>query len=148
MRVLDLMSTPVITAVPSLSLLDAAHLMRSRGVRRLPVLAGDTLAGIVTDRDLREAMPSRVSSLSPWEATTRLAAVTVADVMRRSVLTTTPEADARDAAYTMLRHRVGALPVVDVAGRVVGVVTVSDVLRDYAATSPAATLAAAPEGAR
>lgn len=132
MRVLDLMTAPVITAAPTLSLPDAAHLMRSRGIRRLPVLDGVTLVGIVTDRDVREAMPSRVSSLSPWEATTRLAAVTVADVMRRSVLTTRPDADARDAAHTMLTHRVGALPVVDDQGRVVGVVTVSDVLRDYA----------------
>ncbi|GAA0515451.1 CBS domain-containing protein [Deinococcus depolymerans] len=141
MHVHDLMSAPAVTAAPTLSLPDAAHLMRSRGVRRLPVLEGETLIGIVTDRDLREAMPSRLSSLSPWEATTRLAAVTVADVMRRSVLTTAPEADARDAAHTMLTHRVGALPVVNGQGRVVGVVTVSDVLRDYAGTDPAATAA-------
>lgn len=143
MRIHNLMSTPVITAVPTLSLLAAAHLMRSHGIRRLPVVDAGTLVGIVTDRDLREAMPSRVSSLSPWEATTRLAAVTVADVMRRSVLTTTPDADARDAAHTMLLHRVGALPVIDAAGRVVGVVTVSDVLRDYAAAGPSATGAGA-----
>ncbi|WP_291429837.1 CBS domain-containing protein [Deinococcus sp.] len=143
MRIHTLMSTPVITAVPTLSLLAAAHLMRSHGIRRLPVVDEGTLVGIVTDRDLREATPSRVSGVSPWEATTRLSAVTVADVMRRSVLTTTPDADARDAAHTMLLHRVGALPVIDPAGRVVGVVTVSDVLRDYAAASPAATGAGA-----
>ena len=119
MRVLDLMTAPVITAAPTLSLPDAAHLMRSRGIRRLPVMDGAALVGIVTDRDVREAMPSRVSSLSPWEATTRLAAVSVADVMRRSVLTTRPDADARDAAHTMLTHRVGALPVVDAQRRVV-----------------------------
>ena len=52
--------------------------------------------------------------------------------MRRSVLTTTPEADARDAAGTMLSHRVGALPVIDDSGHVIGVLSVTDVLRDYA----------------
>ncbi|MFC3861406.1 CBS domain-containing protein [Deinococcus antarcticus] len=132
MLVRELMSSPPVTAAPALSLPDAAHLMKSRGIRRLPVLDGDTLVGIVTDRDLREAMPSKVSTLSPWEATTRLAAISVADIMRRSVLSTTEDTDARDAAYSMLQHKVGALPVVDAAGKLVGLLTVSDVLRDYA----------------
>src|SRR6476659_8969765 len=82
MLVHELMTSPPVTAPPSLPLPDAAHLMRSRGIRRLPVVDGTTLVGIVTYRDLREALPSRVSTLSPWEATTRLAAVSVADVMR------------------------------------------------------------------
>lgn len=132
MQVRDLMTALPVTTAPTLSLPDAAHLMKSRGIRRLPVLEGQTLVGIVTDRDLREAMPGKVSTLSPWEATTRLAAVSVGDVMRRSVLTTTEDADARDAAYTMLHHKVGALPVLGAAGEVVGLITVSDVLRDYA----------------
>ncbi|WP_168734799.1 CBS domain-containing protein [Deinococcus sp. KSM4-11] len=132
MLVHELMTSPPVTAPPSLPLPDAAHLMRSRGIRRLPVVDGTTLVGIVTDRDLREALPSRVSTLSPWEATTRLAAVSVADVMRRSVLTTTPDAEARDAASTMLSHRVGALPVIDEAGQVIGIISVTDVLREYA----------------
>lgn len=134
MMVRELMSRPPVTAAPALPLPDAAHLMKSRGIRRLPVLDGETLVGIVTDRDLREAMPSKVSTLSPWEATTRLAAISVEDVMRRSVLTTSEDNDARDAAYTMLQHKVGALPVVDTAGKLVGLLTVSDVLRDYART--------------
>lgn len=132
MLVRDLMSSPPITTASALPIPDAAHLMKSRGIRRLPVLDGQQLVGIVTDRDLREVMPSKVSTLSPWEATTRLAAITVADVMRRSVLTTSADADARDAAYTMLHHKVGALPVVSDTGELVGLVTVSDVLRDYA----------------
>ena len=132
MLVRELMSSPPVTAAPALSLPDAAHLMKSRGIRRLPVLDGDTLVGIVTDRDLREALPSKLSTLSPWEATTRLAAVKVADVMRRSVLTVEGSADARDAAYTMLEHRVGALPVLDEQGQLAGLITVTDVLRDYA----------------
>lgn len=132
MQVRDLMTSPPITTASALSIPDAAHLMKSRGIRRLPVVDGNTLVGIVTDRDIREVMPSKISTLSPWEATTRLAAISVADVMRRSVLTTAEDEDARDAAYTMLKHKVGALPVVNSAGELVGMITVSDVLRDYA----------------
>ena len=132
MLVQDLMTSPALTVPPTTSLPDAAHLMKSKGIRRLPIVDGAHLVGIVTDRDVREAMPSKASTLSPWEATTHLAAIKVADVMRRSVLTTTADADARDAAYTMVKHRVGALPVVDAAGTVQGILSVTDVLRDYA----------------
>lgn len=138
MFVRELMSSPPITAPPALSLPDAAHLMKSRGIRRLPVVDDGKLIGIVTDRNLREALPSKVSTLSPWEATTRLAAIKLTDVMRRSVLTTSADEDARDAAHTMLQHKIGALPVIDAAGEVVGMLTISDVLRDYA-RAPQAT---------
>lgn len=140
MPVRDLMSAETITAPPSLPLPDAARLMQSRGIRRLPVIEGGRLRGIVSDRDLREALPSTLSTLSMWEATTRLASLTVADIMQRRVLTTTPDADARDAAHTLLEHRVGALPVIDGAGHVVGLLSVSDVLRDSARPATARSL--------
>lgn len=132
MNVARLMSRSPVTVSPDSSVPDAALLMRQRGIRRLPVLEDGRLVGIVTDRDLREAMPGRTTTLSMWEATTRLAALTVGEVMRRGVVTTHPEADARDAAYTLLRHRIGGMPVVDDTGMLVGVITVTDLLHDYA----------------
>ncbi|EYB69402.1 hypothetical protein DEIPH_ctg008orf0135 [Deinococcus phoenicis] len=132
MNVAALMTPSAVTVTPDHSLPDAARLMRVRGIRRLPVLDGSRLVGIVTDRDLREAMPGHLTTLSMWEATTQLAGVSVREVMRRSVVTTTPDADARDAAYTLLHRRIGGMPVVDDAGAVVGMLTVTDLLRDYA----------------
>lgn len=132
MVVRDLMSPEPITAPSSLPLTEAARLLHVHGVRRLPVVDEGRLVGIVSDRDLREALPSTLSTLSLWEATSRLAGIRVADVMKRSVLTTTPDADARDAAQTLLDHKIGALPVIDEAHRVVGILSVSDVLREYA----------------
>lgn len=86
MLVQDLMTSPALTIPPTTSLPDAAHLMKSKGIRRLPVVDGAHLVGIVTDRDVREAMPSKASTLSPWEATTHLAAIKVAEVDRKSVV--------------------------------------------------------------
>jgi len=128
------MTQPPVCVAPDLSLPDAAHLMRQRGIRRLPVLESQQLVGIVTDRDLREALPGRVTRLSMWEATTQLAGVTVRDVMRRSVITARPDMDTRDAAYTLVQHRIGGMPVVDESGTPVGMITVTDLLRDYART--------------
>lgn len=132
MNVAGLMTSPPVCVTPGHSLPDAARLMRQRGIRRLPVLDGAQLVGIVTDRDLREAMPGRVTTLSMWEATTGLAGVSVGDVMRRSVVTTPPDAEARDAAYTLLRWRIGGMPVVDDSGAVIGMLTVTDLLHAYA----------------
>lgn len=134
MLVADLMSKSPVCVTPEHSVPDAARLLRVRGIRRLPVLEGTQLVGIVTDRDLREAMPGHVTALSMWEATTALAGVCVGNVMRRSVVTTTPDADAQDAASTLLHHRIGGMPVVDGAGTVIGMLTVTDLLRDYART--------------
>lgn len=136
MLVSELMAHPPVCAAPDLSVPDAAHLLRQHGIRRLPVVDGGALVGIVTDRDLRETMPGRVTTLSMWEATTQLAGIRVSDVMRRSVITTTPGADARDVARTLLQRRIGGMPVVGERGEVVGMVTVTDLLRDYAGDTP------------
>lgn len=130
MLVAELMSAPVLVVAPALPLPDAMHLMKSRGVRRLPVVENGQLVGIVTDRDVREALPSKLTELAPWEASTRAMTVRLRDIMRRRVLTTTPQTQAQVAAEIMLEHSVGALPVV-VDGAVIGMITVTDVLRDY-----------------
>lgn len=144
MLVQDLMSAPAVTVSPPLPLPDAAHLMGSRGIRRLPVVEGGRLVGIVTERDVREAQPGHPGagpggSFSSWKVVAPPAAAQVGDVMRRSVVTTAPGAPAQSAARALLCHRVGALPVLDAAGHVVGVVTVADVLRGYVAPLPCPT---------
>ncbi|MBB5236069.1 CBS domain-containing protein [Deinococcus budaensis] len=130
------MSSSPVCVTPGHSVPDAARLLRVRGIRRLPVLEGQHLVGIVTDRDLREALPGQAGTLSLWEATAASPGVCVGDVMRRSVVTTTPDADARGAACTLLQRRIGGMPVVDRSGGVVGMLTVTDLLRDYASARP------------
>ena len=63
----DWMSRDVITAVPTLELLEADALMRKHNIRRLPVVENGRLVGIVTHGDIREARPSAATSLSTWE---------------------------------------------------------------------------------
>ncbi|WP_045233456.1 CBS domain-containing protein [Deinococcus pimensis] len=130
-RVADVMTRNLVTVDPSTTVPEAVQLMKNGGFRRLPVRREGRLVGIVTDRDLKEAMPSQATSLSIWEITYLLAKLHVGEVMSRSVITTTDTALLSDAAYTMLKHRVGGLPVVNGSGELVGIVTVTDVLRDY-----------------
>ncbi|WP_102128016.1 CBS domain-containing protein [Deinococcus planocerae] len=127
----DLMSHPPVTAPPDTTVPEAVRMLGARGIRRLPVVEGGRLVGIVTERDLKEAMPSASTTLSIWEITSALSRLTLREVMKTSVLTADEDAPLHDAAYTMLRHRVGGLPVVNDRHEVVGVVTVTDVLREY-----------------
>ena len=62
------MTKKVVSISPDVSILDAMEVMRVSQVRRLPVVEGEILVGIVTDRDLNSAAPSIASTLSKYEA--------------------------------------------------------------------------------
>ena len=131
MIVRELMTGAVITAPPSMPIFDARNLMLKERIRHLPVTAPDgRLLGIVTDRDIRLNLPSQATSLSVWEINHLLAKLTVGDVMTESVISVGPDRPARDAAQLMVDHQIGALPVED-AGRLVGIVTETDLLRAF-----------------
>jgi CBS domain-containing protein len=125
------MTGALITATPETPVLDARSLMQKERIRHLLVTdKKGELLGIVTDRDIRLNLPSQATSLSVWEINHLLMRLTLDKLMTRSVITVGPDREARDAAQLMLEHRIGALPVVDV-GRLVGIVTETDLLRAF-----------------
>jgi CBS domain-containing protein len=122
------MRQPVVTVGVAASVRDAAALMRERGIRHLPVLdARERLVGIVTDRDLRQVILD-VAIGRVGEDTERLGDLGVREVMTWGVVTVTPATDLREAARVMREQRLGALPVVDEAAHVVGILTEHDLL--------------------
>jgi CBS domain-containing protein len=127
-RVADWMSTPVIVIAPTATLAEAQRLMEQRRIRRLPIVENGKLAGIITRGDLRSAQPVD-TTLSYYEWRALLDRVTVAECMTRYVITITPNASTLDAARLMLKHKIGGLPVVDDEGRVIGIITESDLFR-------------------
>jgi acetoin utilization protein AcuB len=131
MNVRDMMTTALITAPPSTPIIDARNLMLKERIRHLPVMdAEGRLLGIVTDRDIRLNLPSQATSLSVWEINHLLARLTVGEVMTKGVISVSPDRPARDAAQLMVDHQIGALPVEN-AGRLVGIVTETDMLRAF-----------------
>jgi CBS domain-containing protein len=122
------MRQPVLTIGAGASVREAAALMRERGIRHLPVLdARERLVGIVTDRDLRQVILD-VAIGRVGEDTERLGDLGVREVMTWGVVTVTPATDLREAARVMREQRLGALPVVDEAAHVVGILTEPDLL--------------------
>lgn len=129
MLVKDWMTTDPITVTPDTSVMKASQIMKENNVRRLPVIKEDgSVQGIVTDRDLKEASPSKATTLDVHELYYLLSELKVKDIMSRRVIIIAPEATVEKAAVIMLEHKVTGLPVVD-NGKLVGVLSQGDVFR-------------------
>jgi acetoin utilization protein AcuB len=130
MLVHEIMTQQPIAISPETTLPEAMRLMKQHGFRRLPVLKNKKLVGIVTDRDLKEAMPSDATSLSIWELNFLLSKLEVSEIMRSPVFTVTEHMSVEDAARLMLDKKIGGLPVMN-KDALAGMIPTSDVLRAF-----------------
>ncbi|MDO4885387.1 CBS domain-containing protein [Streptococcus sp.] len=130
MAVKDFMTRKVVYVSPDTKVAHAADMMREEGICRMPVIENDQLVGIVTERTMAEASPSKATSLSIYEMNYLLNKTKIRDIMVRDVITVSPYASLEDAVYAMMNHRVGILPVVE-HGRVHGVITEKDVFKAF-----------------
>jgi acetoin utilization protein AcuB len=128
MLVGERMSTPVISVPPTMPISEALNLMRRENIRRAPVIQDGKLAGIVSEKDLLNASPSKATSLSVWELNYLLSKITVKDVMTGKVLTVTETTPVEDAACIMIDNKIGGLPVVR-GEQVVGIITETDLFK-------------------
>lgn len=124
------------------SLMHARALMKRHSVRHLPVLSGERLIGLLSDRDLRNYTPSYCSTLDVYEMHAMISKLTVDDAMTPRPITVTPETPMAQAGVLMLKKKIGSLPVEE-DGRVVGILTETDVIRALV-SAEAPTVAAAP----
>lgn len=118
MRLQDIMTIGVTTISPDASIQDAAKAMKKANVGLLPVVEGETLVGVVTDRDLV------VRGLTRSELPTR-----VEDVMTAKAVTLARTADVQSAIRTMSDHKIGRILIVDENKKLQGVVSANDVAR-------------------
>ncbi len=130
MKVQDIMQVNVVTATPEMSLAQGQRLMHDEGIRHLPVVSGDRLIGMVSDRDLRDAAPSPATTLSKGEISYQLDHTPIRTCMTRHVITATPHDDTAQIVRTLLKHQFGGMPVVE-GQRLVGMITETDCLRIF-----------------
>lgn len=131
MLVSDWMTPNPITVTPETPVMDALRIIKDHGFRRLPVMTNSKLVGIVTRKDLKDAMPSKATTLSVWELNYLLSKLTVQEVMASPVVTATEGEHVEDAAKRMLNKQVGGLAVLDNVGRLSGMITTRDILRAF-----------------
>jgi CBS domain-containing protein len=128
-RVRDVMSSPVVTVSPETPLPVAMALMKEHRIRHLPVLANGRLVGIVSRGDLRDCSSSAAINSDTYELNFMLSRLAVETIMTRKVFTITAEAFIVHAAELMTEKQIAGLPVIDQDGRLVGILTESDLLR-------------------
>ncbi len=128
-RVSEIMQTQVATLAPGEHLDLADDIMQLGRVRHMPVLDGQKLVGMVSQRDVLAASLTRILDFEPGHRRTFMRSVAIDEVMTRDVVTVGPEATLAEAAQRLVETRIGGLPVVDAAGNLVGLVTEVDLLR-------------------
>ncbi len=123
------MTRDVITIAPNTKLPEAHRLMMDKKIRRLPVVKDGQLVGIVTRGDVREAEPSDASSLNIWEINYLLSKLDIERIMTKDPITISEDATIGEAARLMMEKKISGLPVVNNRGKLVGIVTESDIFR-------------------
>ena len=118
-QLLDRKGRQVFSIAPTAAVLDAIRMMAEPHVGALLVMQGETLSGIVSERDYarKVILMGRSSADTP-----------VRDIMSAPVITVQPETPVEQCMQIMTEHRVRHLPVID-GGRVVGMVSIGDLVK-------------------
>lgn len=124
MYVKDKMTINPFTVSPEDSVADTLDLMRSKNIRRVPVMQNGQLVGIVTERKLIEVSPSPATSLSVFEINYLLSKTKIESIMTKNVITVSPDTLVEDAAVIMRENKISGLPVM-VDSELVGIITES-----------------------
>jgi CBS domain-containing protein len=125
--VAEIMTTDVVTVEPQNSIATAIRLMRQGQLRRLPVVENGALVGIVTSGDLRRITGLASILKDPSQDNFLWHHIPVANVMTRDPISLSPDTPIAEAARLLVEHKIGGLPIV-VGGRLVGIITTSDLL--------------------
>jgi acetoin utilization protein AcuB len=126
----ELLKKDLVTISPETTLVEAREIIRDKGIRYLPVVnKRNKLIGLVADRDIREASPSGISSLSVWEINYLLLRVKVSSLMTplEKLVTINPDTPLEDAVQLMHDNKIGCLPVVE-DGVLYGIFTETEAL--------------------
>jgi CBS domain-containing protein len=116
-RVREAMTEDPRSIDPSASVIEAAQLMRDEHIGSLPITDGNTLVGMITDRDITTRVVAQAADL---------ATTSVEDVYSQDLVSVEPDKDLEEALELMARHQVRRLPVVE-GGRLVGIVAQADI---------------------
>jgi len=131
MQVKDRMTCNPFTVTEDASFEDALLMMKEKCIRRLPISSKEGhLVGIVVEKDLFSAAPSRATSLSVFEMHYLLFKLKVKEVMTRQVIAVGDDCPLEEAARIMVDHKIGSLPILK-EGRLVGIITETDIFKTF-----------------
>lgn len=107
----------------------AIRKMKENHIRLLPVTRKGKLVGVVTDRDVKRASASDATTLDVHELLYLISTLSIKNIMTRDPITVGPDFTVEETAELLLEKKISGVPVVDKGGRLVGVITQSDIDR-------------------
>lgn len=131
MLIKDWMAKEVLTVDENTSLMRATRVMKENNIRKLPVVSHGKLIGIITDRDVKDASPSKTTSLDIHELYYLLSEMKVNDVMSTNPITMKKTDSLEKAAMVMLANKISGIPVVDGSGHLCGLLSETDVMKGF-----------------
>jgi len=129
MKVLDVMTNAPLTITAAETIGQADELMSENNIRQIPVVDGHELVGILTDRDIRSFLSAAL--MADPDRREKALRTEVRDIMTTEPLFLAPDDDLEEAVEMLIEQKFGALPVVDEAEGLVGIVSYVDVLRCF-----------------
>jgi acetoin utilization protein AcuB len=125
------MTRNVITVDQEATIFDAQELLAKNKIRHLPIVGQDRrLIGIITDRDIRSALPYK-SFMEDSDLKKKISEFKVKDFMTKDPISISPTYTIQDALLLIQNSKVGALPVVDDDAKLKGIISVRDLLRAF-----------------
>jgi acetoin utilization protein AcuB len=109
----------------------AFELLLTNDIRHLPVLSRNRLVGILTDRDMHEALIPSDPANAQRSMYQTVKNIKARDIMTPNPITIGPEAPLERAARLFLDRKIDCLPVKDAKGRLVGILTSTDILKAF-----------------
>jgi len=132
----QIMVSPVVTLPPEATIAEAWELIRTKRFRHIPVVSRNKeLVGIISDRDLLLESGNICSTVSQ-QGETGQEQMTIQGMIKRKVLTASPDTGIREIARILFEERIGSMPIVDDNGFLVGMITRSDILRTLVNNAP------------
>ena len=132
MLIREWMTTAVIAAKEDASMLKVSKLMKEHGIKRVPVVDDEMkLIGIVSDRDIKEASPSKATTLDIHELSYLLSELKIKDIMTKEPVSVSPMDTIEQVALIMLEKKLTGLPVVDWEKKLVGMITEADIFKIF-----------------
>lgn len=124
------MTTDVITIDEDTPMMKASIIMKEKKIRSLPIVDKKRkLVGIVTDRDLRDASPSKATTLDVYELNYLISTIKIKDIMTKDIVFVKPDETVEFAAILMLENKISSLPVINDRGALIGIVTQTDIFK-------------------
>lgn len=128
---LESIMRPAVVAPPDARVAYIRKLMIEKSLSRVPIMDGAALVGIVSETDVANAMRSIKKHSPQGRQDNNVEMLIAMDIMRTNVITAKPDIAIKEAAKLMVDNDIGALPVVDGHGRLLGLVTRRDIIKAF-----------------